>query len=66
MMSYKAQASSWLAPLQPLCLGREPKARVATVGMTVEPHENSNTLDLMDSSNPKFNGGFRSMWKLFL
>jgi len=23
-------ASSWLAPLQPLCLGREPKARVVT------------------------------------
>jgi hypothetical protein len=26
-------AFSWPAPLQPLCLGREPKARVATVGM---------------------------------
>jgi len=31
------------------------------VGVTAEPHENSNTLDLMDSSNPKFNGGSRSM-----
>jgi hypothetical protein len=26
-------ASSWPAPLQPLCLGREPKAKVATLGM---------------------------------
>jgi len=31
------------------------------VGMTAEPHENSNTLDPVDSSNPKFNGGSRSM-----
>jgi len=28
----------------------------------MEPHENSNILDLMNSSNFNFNGGFRSMW----
>ncbi len=28
--------SSWLATLQPLCLGREPKARVATVIFRLE------------------------------
>jgi hypothetical protein len=27
-----------------------------------EPHENSNILDLMDSSNPNFNGESRNMW----
>jgi len=30
--------------------------------MTVEPHENSNILNLMDSSNPNFDGGSKSMW----
>jgi hypothetical protein len=35
------------------------------VGVTAEPHENSNILDLMDSSNPNFNGGSRSMWGFF-
>jgi hypothetical protein len=33
--------------------------------MTAEPHENSNTLDPKDSSNPKFNGGSKSMWEFF-
>jgi hypothetical protein len=28
----------------------------------VEPHENSNILDLMDSSNPNFDGESISMW----
>jgi hypothetical protein len=32
------------------------------VGVTTEPHENSNILDLMDSLNFNFNGGSRSMW----
>jgi hypothetical protein len=32
------------------------------VGVTAEPHENSNILDLMDSSNPNFDDGFGSMW----
>jgi hypothetical protein len=27
-----------------------------------EPHENSNTLDLIDSSNLNFDGGSKSMW----
>jgi len=27
-----------------------------------EPHENSNILDLMDSSNLNFDSGSRSMW----
>ncbi len=35
------------------------------VGMTAEPHENSNILDLMDSLNPNFDGGSRSMWGFF-
>ncbi len=30
-----SRASSWPAPLQPLCLGREPKARVATKSTTL-------------------------------
>jgi hypothetical protein len=30
-----SRASSWPAPLQPLCLGREPKARVATRSLTM-------------------------------
>jgi hypothetical protein len=30
--------------------------------MTAEPHENSNILDLMESSNLDFDGGFKSMW----
>ncbi len=30
--------------------------------MTAELHENSNILDLMDLSNPNFDGGSRSMW----
>jgi len=30
-MRCDSQASSWLAPLQPLCLGREPKAKVAII-----------------------------------
>jgi hypothetical protein len=30
-----------------------------------EPHENSNILDLMDSSNPNFDDGSRSMWGVF-
>jgi hypothetical protein len=30
--------------------------------MTAEPHENSNILNLMDSSNPNFDGGSRNMW----
>jgi hypothetical protein len=34
------------------------------MGMTSEPHENS-ILDLMDSSNPNFDGGSRSMWGFF-
>jgi len=32
------------------------------VGVTTEPHENLNILDLMDSSNPNFDGASRSMW----
>ncbi len=36
------------------------------MGMTAEPHENSNILDLMDSSNPNFDGGYRSMWVVFV
>ncbi len=32
----------------------------------VEPHENSNFLDLMDSSNPYFDSGSRSMWGFFV
>jgi hypothetical protein len=36
------------------------------VGVTAEPHENSNILDLMDSSNPNFDGGSRSMWGFFV
>jgi len=35
------------------------------VGVTAELHENSNILDLMDSSNPNFDGGSRSMWGFF-
>jgi hypothetical protein len=33
--------------------------------MTAEPHENSNIVDLMDSSNPNFDSGSRSMWGVF-
>ncbi len=36
------------------------------MGVTAEPHENSNILDLMDSSNPNFDGGPRSMWEFFV
>jgi hypothetical protein len=36
------------------------------VKVTTEPHENLNILDLMDSSNPNFDGGFRSMWGFFV
>jgi len=32
------------------------------VGVTAEPHENSNTLDLIDSLNLNFDGGSKSMW----
>jgi hypothetical protein len=32
------------------------------VGVTAERHENSNILDLMDSSNLNFNSGSRSVW----
>ncbi len=35
------------------------------MGVTTEPHENSNILDLMDSSNPNFDGGSKSMWGVF-
>jgi hypothetical protein len=28
----------------------------------MKSHENSNILDLMDSSNLNFDGGFKSMW----
>jgi hypothetical protein len=35
------------------------------VGVTTEPHENSNILDLIDSSNPNFDGGSKSMWGFF-
>ncbi len=38
-----SQASFWPATLQPLCLGREPKARVATVPLTWVAH--GQTLD---------------------
>jgi len=31
-----------------------------------EPHENSNILDLMDSSNLNFDGGSISMWGVFV
>ncbi len=30
--------------------------------VTAKPHENSNILDLTDSSNVNFDGGSRSMW----
>jgi len=36
------------------------------VGVMAEPHGNSNILDLMDSSNPNFNCGFRSLWGFFV
>ncbi len=32
------------------------------MGVIIEPHENSNILDLMDSSNPNFDDGSKSMW----
>jgi len=32
------------------------------VGVTAEPHENSNVLNLMDSSNPNFDSEFKRMW----
>jgi hypothetical protein len=31
-----------------------------------EPHENLNILYLMDSSNPNFDDGSRSMWGFFV
>ncbi len=34
--------------------------------VTAEPHENSNILDLMDSSNPNFDDGSRSKWGFFV
>jgi hypothetical protein len=34
--------------------------------MTTELHENSNILNLMDSLNPNFDGGSRSMWGFFV
>jgi len=36
------------------------------VGVTAEPHENSNILDLMDSSNRNLDGGSRNMWGFFV
>jgi hypothetical protein len=36
------------------------------VGVTAEPHGNSNILNLMDSSNPNFDGGSRSMGGFFV
>jgi hypothetical protein len=34
--------------------------------MATEPHENSNILNLMDSSNLNFDGGSRSTWGVFV
>ncbi len=34
--------------------------------VTAKLHENSNILDLMDSSNLNFDGGSRSMWGFFV
>jgi hypothetical protein len=31
-----------------------------------KPHENLIILDLMDSSNPNFDSGFKSMWGFFV
>ncbi len=36
------------------------------MGVTAEPHENSNILDLMDSLNPNFDGRSISMWGFFV
>jgi hypothetical protein len=36
------------------------------VEVTAKLHENSNILDLMDSSNLNFDGGSRSMWGFFV
>ncbi len=36
------------------------------MAVTVEPHENSNILDLTDSLNPNFDDGFKSMWGVFV
>ncbi len=36
------------------------------MGVTAEPHENSNILDLMDSSNPNFDGGSKNMCGFFV
>ncbi len=36
------------------------------MGVTAEPHENSNILDLMDSLNPNFDNGSRSMCGFFV
>ncbi len=36
------------------------------MGVTAEHHEDSNILDLMDSSNPNFDNGSRSMWGFFV
>ncbi len=41
------------------------KMMMSGVGVTMEPHENSNILDLIDSSNPNFDGRSRSMWGVF-
>ncbi len=34
--------------------------------VTTEPHGNSNILDVMDSSNPNFDGGSKSMGGFFV
>jgi len=36
------------------------------VGVTGKPHENSNILDLMDSSNPNFDDEFKNMGGFFV
>jgi len=36
------------------------------VGVTAKLHENSNILNLMDSSNPNFDSGSKSMWGVFV
>jgi hypothetical protein len=46
----ESRASSWPTLLQPLCLGREPKARVATAGISTSRRA---TIVLVFSSIPK-------------
>ncbi len=36
------------------------------MGVTAEPHDNSNIVDLMDSSNLNFDDGSKSMWGFFV